>query len=190
MKLLSEYLKEESKTAHKAVESASLLKLLMSDQLTETNYIKILSIWLVYLSPIEKALDDYPEMTNSHEFLKDTPMSVRLSLDLAAFGRNEIKAVNSDKSFNSMAEVYATFYVVLGSMLGAQFITKNLTQHDFITSNKLHFYNGYGKETMAVWKQFKSGLDNFGEKNPDQFESVKQKVLQTFQEIQTRFSVN
>lgn len=65
---------------------------------------------------------------------------------------------------STVAKAFGSLYVIEGSTLGGQVISRHLQQHLGITSeNGGAFYAGYGHETGPMWKAFGESLTRFAE---------------------------
>jgi len=65
---------------------------------------------------------------------------------------------------SSVAKAFGSLYVIEGSMLGGQVISRHLKQNLGIsTENGGAFYAGYGHETGPMWKAFGESLTRFAE---------------------------
>jgi len=192
MKLLSEKLKEQTLQSHREIEKCKGMSLLMTKELSKSQYALILSCWLGYLNQAEqlimnnedvkRLLDNNDERTKANLIVSDLN---HLKIDV-----NKLNMEVADVELINPAQFFGYAYVIEGSTLGAQFITKKLKTHDFIDENCISFYNGYVHKTGEMWKNFKTSLDFWGEKNMGKHEEVIEHARKTFTSIQNQMNKN
>lgn len=176
---LSEQLKVHTIAAHKRVEKATLLKRLMTKDLTEQEYLKILSVWDKIVGTIESAIKVNIEFQKEIGLENAFLLSGKINQDLGGNTKEKVKELTVE----TKAALYGTTYVMYGSMLGGQMISKKLKMHSFIHDDNIHYYSGLGRETFSFWGDFKMKLDQFGDHFPEKKEEVIQNANQTFETI-------
>ncbi len=89
--------------------------------------------------------------------------------DLKALGQEAVSAGKAEvPQVSSEAEAWGALYLLEGSTLGGQMITKILQKQLPEVAQKLAYFGGYGAKTGSMWKAFKQQLDAWGEAHPGQ----------------------
>lgn len=152
-------LKAKTLTHHKAVEKAPLLRRLMADNLSISEYSTILSRWQQWFSVNES------HMVFMLEDLMPTDMEARLKLrrikenlehdmiqSCRVSSNNHMPAIETTQLVNKY-EALGALYVIEGSTLGGQIIVKRLKSRlDQRVSHS--FYEGYGEQNQSMWSKF------------------------------------
>ena len=111
----------------------------------------------------------------------------RLRDDLRALGMSEkelnsVKPVENLPSFGSPEQIFGSLYVIEGSNLGGQVISRRLQEKfGFDETNGAAFFSGYGKETGKMWNEFRAAITAFAE-NADE-EIIIDSAIETFDKI-------
>jgi heme oxygenase len=58
------------------------------------------------------------------------------------------------------ARVLGSFYVLEGSTLGGQLITRHLSSADWLPAQGLRYFNPYGSRTGEMWRSFRRWLES------------------------------
>lgn len=150
-------LKTQTAGQHTALEAQMDLSRHFS---SEQNYRHLLIGFYRVYAPLEDRLEkavNWQERGWDFEGRKKTPW---LEDDLLALGmiHEEIKALPLTKDLpeiTSLAEALGCLYVLEGSTLGGQFITKVLQRNLPITASAGgRFFAGYQEQTMPQWREF------------------------------------
>lgn len=89
-----------------------------------------------------------------------------LERDAAALGVNDsnASAVANTARLDTIARAFGSLYVIEGSTLGGQVISRHLKQHLGLTpENGAAFFNSYGSEVGPMWKRFGAAISAFGD---------------------------
>lgn len=79
------------------------------------------------------------------------------------------------------AEIWGCLYVVEGSTLGGQVITRMVKDRLQLTQESgCAFFAGYGQQTAAMWREFCASLDTFAEDHPGAQEEIVGAAIETF----------
>jgi heme oxygenase len=79
------------------------------------------------------------------------------------------------------AEIWGCLYVVEGSTLGGQVITRMVKDRLHLTQeNGCAFFAGYGQQTAAMWREFCGSLNTFAEDHPAVQEEIVGAAIETF----------
>ncbi len=155
---------------------------------TKTDYVTLLQRWLTYLEPIENKIagaDGWKHFEMAH------PMSGRLKSahlreDLAFCGAGEKKAHDGKRPNLECFENMVGFcYVIEGSTLGGQFISKEMKKRFFANEDGgTKFYSGYGANNGIMWKEFCANLENWGQRKDIDQDKVVFTAVETFKTLQ------
>jgi len=168
-KLLSEYLKENSKQFHDSVEAKFESQKIFDKSYTLDDYKKIL--WLNYLFHLH--FEDKVYQTVSEETAKSLQLESRRKLkllekDLENLAMEKAHA-NQDISVKSEAEALGVMYVMEGSTLGGNVIMKQLSRNPEFENMTFSYFGCYADKTGELWKNFKETLDSqFSENQYDE----------------------
>lgn len=168
--LLSEHLKENSKTFHDSVEAKFNSRKIFDKSYTLEDYKKIL--WLNYLFHLhfeEAAHQALSPETRAHLNIGARRKLPLLKEDLAALGMAEAE-VSEEISVADEAEALGVMYVIEGSTLGGNVIRKQLSGNPAFEGMMFRYFGCYGDKTGEFWKAFKEKMDaGFHE---DEFDKV------------------
>jgi len=134
---------------------------IMSPELTREAYCELLAGFYGFIAPAEESLlrSGACEQTQVHFSGREkTPILVK---DLENLGLPTPMVISKDAALNlsSPAKALGYLYVMEGSTLGGQFISKHLKKHlGLDAENGAAYFNGYGSETSARWKEFCGAL--------------------------------
>ncbi|MGR3810890.1 biliverdin-producing heme oxygenase [Jiulongibacter sp. NS-SX5] len=164
--LLSEKLKESTYQSHIGLEKLTVP--LIRQSTSRENYTKLLGLFYDYFNELDKKIADIAEIREVPDFSKRRSSSW-LKQEIESLGLEvSDEEVSSAPQINSAFEALGAMYVMEGSTLGGQHITKMLGKlyedkdHDFI------FFNGYGEQTHAMWANFKEYLNSIPENAHDE----------------------
>ena len=132
--------------------------------ITKAQYGKILSKFYGFFSPLEENLKhistfdqylpDFPERRKAHLLLEDLQ-------HLALYDQN-IPLCNNLPEVHNLSQAFGCLYVMEGSTLGGQFISRVVKSKLEIPTDKgTTFFGGYGKETGKKWKIFQQALESY-----------------------------
>jgi heme oxygenase (biliverdin-IX-beta and delta-forming) len=150
---LFQRLKAETAAQHSSLE----LRLnLLRPGFTPADYVDLLERFYGYYQPWEA----------------EVLATVRASLPALAAGRNKVPLLQADlRHFRrdplviascpnlprpqSLPQALGSMYVIEGSTLGGQWLTRHFRDTLGLQSEGLAFFNGYGARTGAMWKSFR-----------------------------------
>jgi heme oxygenase len=85
----------------------------------------------------------------------------------------------------TFAESVGSFYVLEGSTLGAQYISKHFGQKLGLTPESgMAFHSGYGPETRKKWEEFCTALEKFFENYPEKAEQALHSACAAFSSVE------
>ena len=165
--MLSERLKEETKTNHQILEKALLGNLKAIRSVSE--YTDLLKLFYSYFGGLEvriSELIDTDLLPDSNQRRK----TAALAQDLQDLG-SEIPSKASGMALPAIfthLQALGALYVIEGSTLGGKIISKMMQQHLGLTDIGLSFFSGYGEQTEHMWDTFKDVLNQQAHNPEDQ----------------------
>jgi len=174
-------LKEATKEQHKNLEGTVDV---MSNLFSLDNYKALIKNFYRFYSAIEPQLAklDWSEVGyNFDERLKVGKLEADLeNLGIFAEEISKIPKWDNLPELDTHAKAFGSLYVMEGATLGGQIINRHLKEHlDLTPENGGLFFNGYGRETGPMWKDFGAAITAFSEKNNADDEIV-ESAKQTF----------
>jgi heme oxygenase (biliverdin-IX-beta and delta-forming) len=177
----------KSRTAHQHQATESTVDLMRPDYTLE-DYGKLLvrfySFYKSYEEKMTAALAKNPIELNHAERL-NTP---KLITDLKSLGMNDdeianVKPFSEVPNLDSKERIFGSLYVIEGSTLGGQVISRHLKQQfNLDETNGAMFFSGYGKETGKMWNGYREAVTNFAESGADA-EEIIAGANETFEKI-------
>ncbi len=158
-------LKQTTLPQHEALERNPLSTALMSPELTREQYLHVLQRFYGFVKPVEEQI--YPLLTNVLGNTDKFERAAMLREDLAILGMSsaEIDALpllHTLPPASDAAAALGIVYVLEGSKLGGQFISRHVGSTLGISAeNGLRFYAGHGRETGAIWNEFRQAMADF-----------------------------
>ncbi len=182
--MLLELLKTRTRTNHERLERDLDISAHLADR---DSYIRLLARFYGWYQPWESTVRHFPD-TSVAAF-----MSYRFKTDLL---RDDLHMLGVDTSiisnlplasppkYKSASELLGACYVLEGSTLGAQIISRMIAQKlGFRTGSGSSFYAAYGTSTGERWKEFKQFLELHPGAND--VDAVTNSADQTFELIRT-----
>lgn len=178
-------LKKQTEHQHRRTESGLNL---MDDNFTLDDYKNLLVRFYAFYAPYERKMSEMIDLFQvefDYSARRNTP---RLSADLQTLGLtekaiSEIELVNTLPALDSSEKIFGSLYVVEGSTLGGQLISRHLKEKFGLTeTDGAAFFSGYGKETGKMWNEFKIRLTDFAENGANQAEIINS-ANETFEKI-------
>lgn len=158
-------LKQTTLPQHEALERNQLSTNLMSPSLTKEQYLHILQRFYGFVVPVEEQV--YPLLDSVFGNTDKFKRSALLREDLATFGMspadiNALPLLNKLPSADNVAAAFGIAYVLEGSKLGGQFISRHVgSVLGLSPENGLRFFAGHGRETGAIWNEFRHAMSDF-----------------------------
>lgn len=158
--MILQRLKEETRLQHEEVEAAVDV---MNQMFDITDYRRLVSKFWSFYAAYEPKLP--LEVLKSAGF----DYSERAKLPLLEADAKILGLKNEDDGLelpdiSSAAKAFGSLYVIEGSTLGGQVISRHLKQHLGLTpENGGAFYFGYGQATGPMWRAFGESLTRFAE---------------------------
>jgi heme oxygenase len=155
---LLEQLKTETLSNHQQLEKNLILRLKGME--SNADYVKILQIFYGYFSALEVQINKYIGNTQLPDHA-ERRKTISLKNDLQTL-QGQVPAQASDADLpeiGSALQAFGALYVIEGSTLGGQIISKIISKQLAMDTNAgLSFFQSYGAETMPMWTIFKDTL--------------------------------
>lgn len=184
-----ERLRSETKHIHQALEKAMIPGIKQAT--TPQAYSKILTVFYGYFKAIENLLDAqlneeivpaYAQRRKAHIILEDLD-AMNLKGTLPALATDLPQISNIHQALGAM-------YVLEGSTLGGQVITKMLKQNLNVNDTAwLKFFSGYGEDTPNMWSSFIEVLNQYAEDEAYHNEII-EAAINTFAKFKTWIEKN
>jgi len=174
---LSLILKNKTEVSHQQLEKVLINKLKAIS--SPTDYTEILQSFYSYINPLESSINKYVDESIVEDYHKRRK-SEALKSDLSYFNSTpEAQNAVEIPEIKDTYEAIGALYVLEGSTLGGQIISKMISQKLQLTNFEgLSFFRSYGEETPLMWNAFKKVLDE--RIAADEHEAVVQTAEQTF----------
>lgn len=177
----------KARTAHQHEATEETVDLMREDFSLDEYFNLLIRFYSFYESFEEKlssAIKEFGVEFNHDERL-NTP---KLVADLTNLGitRDQISKIEHSEDLpklDSAERVFGSLYVIEGSTLGGQVITRHLKQKfDLDETNGAAFFSGYGKETGKMWNGFREAVTTFAESS-SKHEEIIAGANETFEKI-------
>jgi len=154
---LAEKLRLQTSKHHQQIEQNSLFKKITENTISLSDYVMLLKKLFGFWQPIESVL----LCTSSIPFYSQERVKLPLlqqdlqNLGIAQAEIDSLPYCSNIPTINNYAACLGSLYVLEGSMLGGQVITKLLsTQLGITPATGCAYFYGYGKQTLFMWQQF------------------------------------
>ena len=157
--MLSEELKEATKSNHQALEKKLIAKIKAIRN--KQDYGELLVIFYEFFGGLECILEERLELSNLPDYLNRRKTSA-LADDLKHLGISLPLFATGDAlpQINNHSEALGVLYVIEGSTLGGPIINKMVSsQLNDVNISEQSFFNAYGGKTEAMWQIFKFSLN-------------------------------
>ena len=109
----------------------------------------------LYEPKIQNELEDYPDLKLDLRTKIDA-----LKKDLGALGISTETEKPTQVHLQNKAEAFGALYVIEGSTLGGNVISKQLKKNQAFENVDFHYFGIYKENTGSMWQEFKTILDN------------------------------
>jgi heme oxygenase len=156
-------LREETASNHEQIENNPYAKAIMNQTLSLEQYIVYLEKFYGFIKPAERVIAQLTGWGEIGASLRERAKSPLLESDLLALGRTQEEVAQLPEC-TELPELYSTaqalgyLYVIEGSTMGGQMITKQVRKFlpEAETEGKgTQYFNAYGTETRAKWAEFR-----------------------------------
>lgn len=181
-----ERLKSESASHHDQVEANPYAKAIMAGTIDLNGYKTYLELFYGYIAPLERLAYGSEALEKSGydlEVRRKTPMLER-DLDELGVGQQERESLplcSELPDLSTPEKLLGCFYVIEGSTMGGQMITKKLSQSlGLKPAEGLAYFYSYGPDARIRWGEFRERLLEAGQSEAAQDEIV-QSAIRTFE---------
>ena len=175
-------LRAETRTEHEAIEAVLGL---MDNRLSRERYQFVLERFYGFYRPLEPAIGDVGGWSGRGLDLDARRKSPWLEADLRALGCNRTKLdlCTDLPPHDTPAECFGCMYVLEGSTLGGQIISRHVREVLGVTPEAGgRFYDGYSDRTGEMWQSFRSALTRFVVSSDDHDVAI-HAAKETFQKL-------
>jgi heme oxygenase (biliverdin-IX-beta and delta-forming) len=167
----------KTRTAHQHQATEATVDL-MRDDYTLQDYRHLLVRFYSFYKPFEEKMSESlakHSVEFNHNERLNTP---KLVADLVNLGmpETEISQINlcdDLPNLDSTERIFGSLYVIEGSTLGGQVISRHLKgKFDLDETKGAAFFSGYGKETGKMWNGYREAVTNFAETTENRDEII------------------
>ncbi|TAF67442.1 MAG: biliverdin-producing heme oxygenase [Cytophagales bacterium] len=183
-------IKQATTQAHDKIELNPLTKAITDNTITQENYLLLLKKFYGFYQATEPLLKEgtfWQQMNFDIQQRSKTPYLLK---DLQYFGLStkEIQQIPICKkipTLDTTAQKIAYLYVIEGSSLGGQVLSRQLHQKfQFTAQQGAAYFNSYGKENLKnMWFGFQNLLTNFAEQHPEEEAQMIKTAKETFEKL-------
>ena len=178
---LLDLLKDSTSQYHQQIEQIEFLKKIITNEITLLEYKKLLCQLYGFISPCEKVIPP-----RFHYVIEGREKSSLLNSDLSELNcdtSRDFLFCRNIPNLNTLPEVFGFLYVLEGSTLGGQIITKSLKQNvQLLPVIPTRYFNAYGKQTRKYWDAFLKSLIEHDFKD-NQKENLVTSAINTFSSL-------
>ena len=107
--------------------------------------------------------------------------SLRLDLRVLGNNRPEELPLASVPGFHSLCEKFGCLYVLEGSTLGGQLISREIkSELHYTPENGCAYFASYGAEITSMWRKFREAIEAFGSANSGSHDRIVHSAISTF----------
>ena len=177
----------KARTAHQHQQTEDGVDL-MSEDFSREDYRNLLVKFYAFYKSFESKMHvavcenpidlEYPERLNSPKLLADLT-----NLEMTEGEIGAVKTFDELPVLDSKEEIFGSLYVIEGSTLGGQYISRHLKEKFGLDeTNGVAFFSGYGKETGKMWNTFREKITEFAETSRNH-EAIIKSANATFEKI-------
>ncbi|GGO01632.1 biliverdin-producing heme oxygenase [Saccharibacillus kuerlensis] len=184
-----ERLRNESAPYHDRVESNPYASAIMDGTISLEAYRRYLELFYGFIMPLERKAEASPALAASRYDLETRRKTPMLEKDLSELGMsseeiNGLPLCEELPDLSSPEKLLGCFYVIEGSTMGGQMITKKLSQTlQMNPESGLAYFNAYGSDTRTRWSSFRERLMEAGTGEAQQDEMTKS-AISTFEMLE------
>jgi heme oxygenase (biliverdin-IX-beta and delta-forming) len=156
-------LRSRTQDAHSALEAQLDL---LEQPASTSHYVHLLSRFMGFHLVWEEDLKAFPALACELE-KRSRLRHLRHDLRILGLAEAEISSVplcdDAHRLAANEARALGSFYVLEGSTLGGQLITRHLLRERLLPAGGLSYFNPYGSRTGEMWRSFKRWLESQAE---------------------------
>ena len=177
--MILQKLKESTRQQHDDVEGAVDV---MSKLFSLDDYKRMIAKFRSFYSAYEPTLP-YVELKAAGFDYDERRKLPSLDADAKILGLEDIDTFNELPDVSSLSKAFGSIYVIEGSTLGGQVISRHLKEHLGLTpENGGSFFASYGPQVGPMWKQFGAAVTAFAADGAND-EEIVEAAKQTFDSI-------
>ena len=173
--MLSDILKEQTATEHQQLEVSLVRRLKGMEDISA--YVQLLDVFYGYYAGVEPLLDKYLNDEVLPHYSRRRKAGLLLQ-DAQHFNSHHHPELCDElPPVNNLYQAMGVMYVLEGSTLGGQIITKMIVKSlNLATTDGTMFFSGYGDNTQPMWASFRQALNHYD----DEAEQVVNAARATF----------
>ncbi|RYY96343.1 MAG: biliverdin-producing heme oxygenase [Comamonadaceae bacterium] len=152
------------------------------------HYGRLLQVFDAFLGPWEDRVAAVLP-ADAHGWLRQRSRRPFVRDDLRALGLPRLAAPAQEATLSSAAEAWGSLYVLEGSALGGQLITRAVAAHGFSPESGAAYFHGWGAATGAMWREFRALLEEHLPE-PDDIRSACAGAVATFDALSASFEAH
>lgn len=157
--MLSERLREETKESHVIVEKLIIPRIKRLE--SHHSYARLLHLFYGYFKPVEEKIEQYVT-TSVVSDIEERRKADTILEDIEFVGETGSASVCDDLPvIQNATEALGAMYVLEGSTLGGQFLSKMIAEKLSLSTEGLRFFTGYGSASAEKWDLFKNVLNSY-----------------------------
>ena len=175
-------LKQDTQAVHASLEThIDLFKRVRSDQ----SYRALLESFYGLHHPYDSLIQG--TASEISPWLPDVRSRTRIEAlrrDLGVLGNSTLNDLPQATipSFQTTAEMFGCLYVLEGSTLGGQIISRHIRETlNYTPENGCAFFSAYGSNVGEMWMKFRVGIEAYSESHPQYNDDVIAFATKTFQ---------
>lgn len=177
--MIIENIRTSTKKAHQALEG--VLIPVLKKMNTADSYAALLNMFYGYYKGVELQLNQHlnDELIPRYSSRRKGEL---ILADLEKLGSNETPVVSDILPvINSTPAAFGAMYVLEGSTLGGQIITRMLMNSLQMPVENFQFYNCYGEDSNAYWGEFIEAINSYAATLPaEQQQQIVDSANETF----------
>ena len=152
-------LKEETNELHHKLQDNSSFQGVGSPPISREQYTNLLKKFFGFYSAVEEKFTEVKELDSAQFDFDKRKKTSLIEKDLRNLGISEaeiktLSICNELPELNTFGKALGCLYVLEGSTLGGQILSRNLATVGLGKDNGANFINCYGNEVGAMWKSF------------------------------------
>jgi heme oxygenase (biliverdin-IX-beta and delta-forming) len=185
--VLMETLKERTDVHHRNIESVKRFSRVFAEDYQLDEYKKLLEKFYGFYKPLEDQFVAHQSEMSPLDFNPRKKVHLIVSdLKTLGYSQGDIDALplcTQLPNTSTLARMMGCFYVLEGSTMGGQMISKQLAKtFEFAPGEGVVFYACYGKDTMVMWKGFKEYVNEHYSTETD-LDDISQAAGETFEAL-------
>ena len=187
------YLKQATLPQHEALERNPYSIALLNPDIILDQYLDVLKRFYGFILPVEEHI--YPLLAGELGHVDKFKRGHLLQNDLRILGLSETEIDLLPQMSNlplatNTAEAFGIVYVLEGSKLGGQFISRHISQSlGILPEQGLGFFIGHGREAGLYWNEFRQAMATFAVANSQQ-QKVVNAAANTFDAFKNWLELN